>query len=233
MRYMFKNDCDYLRISYLSYIGLFIFPIITVPLVGLMLAYSVTQQFTLNILKENNLIEMLTFIFLFIASIIGFRFLFIYFKNIKTYLWVILLIFIIGLLFIAMEEIAWGQQIFNFETPNNFKKLNAQQELTLHNLNGLQGKSEYFRLIFGVGGLLGFLVFKNNNNLSLLTLPKILYSYLIVITIVTLIDLYADFFPINKNYDIGLQRLSEYIEFLIGIVSLVYIIFLNNKLKNQ
>ncbi len=37
-------------------------------------------------------------------------------------------------LFGAGEEISWGQRIFNIETPEFFKKHNAQKEMNLHNL---------------------------------------------------------------------------------------------------
>jgi len=37
-------------------------------------------------------------------------------------------------LFGAGEEISWGQRIFNFDSPEIFKKYNSQQELGLHNL---------------------------------------------------------------------------------------------------
>ncbi|MBL0702334.1 MAG: hypothetical protein JJV91_02510 [Desulfosarcina sp.] len=41
-----------------------------------------------------------------------------------------------GLIFLfgAGEEISWGQRIFHIETPEFFKKHNAQQEMNLHNL---------------------------------------------------------------------------------------------------
>ncbi len=229
---IYLKDSEHLKVPYLSYVVLLILPIFTVPLIVLLLAYSKTQDFTLIILKENNIVEMLTFVFLLLASIIGFRMLYRVFKSIKLYLWILMFIFVLLVFMVAMEEIAWGQQFFSFATPEKFKALNAQQELTLHNLNELQGKSEYFRLIFGVGGLIAFLLCKNRY-LKILEPPKILISFLLVITIVTLVDLFADYYPIKYDYEYGLQRLSEFIEMLIGIVSLRYIIFLNNKLKSQ
>src|SRR3989338_5372012 len=35
---------------------------------------------------------------------------------------------------IGMEEISWGQRIFNIETPHVISKLNYQSELTIHNI---------------------------------------------------------------------------------------------------
>ena len=46
---------------------------------------------------------------------------------------------IIGLcsIFIAGEEISWGQRIFNFSTPQLFRQGNLQGEINLHNLKDL------------------------------------------------------------------------------------------------
>ena len=38
------------------------------------------------------------------------------------------------LLFVAGEEISWGQRIMQFSTPKIFQEYNAQQEFNLHNL---------------------------------------------------------------------------------------------------
>lgn len=39
------------------------------------------------------------------------------------------------------EEISWGQRIFNYETPEAIKKINAQNEFNIHNLEILNGQS--------------------------------------------------------------------------------------------
>jgi hypothetical protein len=39
-----------------------------------------------------------------------------------------------GLLFVSGEEIAWGQRVFNLETPERFEEINKQNEITLHNV---------------------------------------------------------------------------------------------------
>ncbi len=47
-------------------------------------------------------------------------------------------IFALGSLFIAMEEISWGQRIFSWETPTLWKEINFQGETTVHNLVTLE-----------------------------------------------------------------------------------------------
>lgn len=43
------------------------------------------------------------------------------------------------LLFLAGEEISWGQRLFDWGTPSALAEANAQDETTLHNLNLFQG----------------------------------------------------------------------------------------------
>jgi hypothetical protein len=40
----------------------------------------------------------------------------------------------LGLFFVSGEEIAWGQRIFNLETPDQLDEINKQNEITLHNI---------------------------------------------------------------------------------------------------
>lgn len=51
-------------------------------------------------------------------------------------------------LFIAGEEISWGQRLLGFSTPSALIEKNVQREVTLHNLQGFQGSSR------GIGVLL-------------------------------------------------------------------------------
>lgn len=60
----------------------------------------------------------------------------------KTRGWgyVFLLVWLFGTFFIMGEEISWGQRIVGFETPENIKALNYQDELTVHNLQFVYDK---------------------------------------------------------------------------------------------
>ena len=42
------------------------------------------------------------------------------------------------MLFIGLEEIAWGQILFGWKTPENIRAINAQNQTTLHNLEYFQ-----------------------------------------------------------------------------------------------
>ena len=40
---------------------------------------------------------------------------------------------------VAGEEVSWGQRIFNIATPDALVELNVQQEMNLHNIEGVHG----------------------------------------------------------------------------------------------
>lgn len=64
-------------------------------------------------------------------------------------------------LFIAMEEISWGQRYLNWSTPQFWQNINYQNETTFHNLDIIQKKNasgtNFLRLSFLFTGLFGAL----------------------------------------------------------------------------
>ncbi|WP_420417335.1 hypothetical protein [Pacificispira sp.] len=58
---------------------------------------------------------------------------------------ILLWVFVGGMLFLALEEISWGQRIFGIETPEALKESNVQGEINLHNLT--VGWNEVVRMI--------------------------------------------------------------------------------------
>jgi hypothetical protein len=54
-------------------------------------------------------------------------------------------------LFAAGEEISWGQRIFGIDTPEWLHQINEQHELTVHNIEGLQGNHRWMGLVFLIG----------------------------------------------------------------------------------
>ncbi len=56
--------------------------------------------------------------------------------------WLQLALFL-GLIFVALEEISWGQRLLEFKVPREFATMNAQGESTLHNLRILQNYRDW------------------------------------------------------------------------------------------
>lgn len=134
-----------------------------------------------------------------------------------------------GMFVTAMEEVAWGQWIFGFDPPQAIKEINEQEELTIHNLPGLMGNSEYFRLAFAVGAATGFLL-SFSRRFDSIALPRMLWSWVLVLLLFSAFDLYLDFHPIDYHtYRTFGVYMSEVVEMLIGMTGLAYV-WLNSRL---
>ena len=51
------------------------------------------------------------------------------------------------MLLVGLEEIAWGQILFGWKTPENIAAVNAQNQTTLHNLEFFQNYLDLFQLM--------------------------------------------------------------------------------------
>ena len=110
---------------------------------------------------EDGFIEWLTFLGLFLCSVLCFYRAAIL-KPIRSMHFSISLVFW-GLLFLFgfAEEISWGQRLLGFESPAFFQQYNSQGEFNLHNLKFGATKINklVFGLILGIAVCLYFLVF--------------------------------------------------------------------------
>ena len=190
----------------------------------ILLYFPLTRGKMLFLLKENHPVEMLTFVFLLLGGFWGILLAVRSKKTGKDRLSTIFFaVFSIGLIFTAMEEIAWGQQFFSFETPALWKMINRQEETTFHNIVGLHTHSEMFRLTYGAGGLIGvWLSFRPR--FKRIGAPSILLSWFLVISLHAGLDLYRDCFPFEKQFGFFMQRTSEVVELLIGISGFLYVL---------
>ncbi len=91
-------------------------------------------DFFLNLVKEDHLIENLQVIFLFIGSLLT-GFLAFQFRKNNNYLFYFFITICLSLIFIAGDEISWGQRIFHFKTLKIIASYNLQNENTVHNLS--------------------------------------------------------------------------------------------------
>ena len=103
------------------------------------------SSFYENFLGENSVVEWLTALFLllsaYLALVTGVS------KGSPYPKW--LLLAFASIFFVAfMEELAWGQMMFGWDTPENFRSLNAQGETTLHNIHGIHALISPALLLF-------------------------------------------------------------------------------------
>lgn len=134
--------------------------------------------------------------------------------------------------FVAMEEIAWGQWFFYFETPVEWAKINRQKETTIHNLEMMGGHNEILRMIFGMGGLIGVLI-RNHPKFKQIGASKILLSWFLIIIFLSVLDFLEGegLMIINDTWNQAISSCSELTEFLIAVSGFLYI-FLNFRLLN-
>jgi hypothetical protein len=60
-----------------------------------------------------------------------------------------------GCVFVVGEELAWGQRILGFGTPESLREVNHQRETTVHNVGWLQ---DAFNVVLLIAGLYGLVV---------------------------------------------------------------------------
>ena len=105
------------------------------------------SNFYENFLSENSVIEWLTSLFLLLSAC----FIFLAGLSIgspfpKWLFFALALIFFVA----GMEELSWGQMIFNWDTPKEFASLNSQSETTLHNMHGINNLVDPALLAFSL-----------------------------------------------------------------------------------
>ena len=103
------------------------------------------SDFYENFLSENSVIEWLTALFLLLSAYLALAAGLC--KESPFPKW--LLLTFASIFFIAfMEEIAWGQMMLGWDTPDNFRPFNQQGETTLHNIRGINTLIDPALLLF-------------------------------------------------------------------------------------
>ena len=128
--------------------------------------YSVTVESIIlgdtHEVRELHPVEMLDFVFEFPAGILGLVLAW-HAKKRGDGLFVagFYALFSIGMLWLAGEEVAWGQWLVGpdvLPTPSGLQETNSEYQITLHNIGAREGEAGWVGLIrrgFGLGGLLG------------------------------------------------------------------------------
>jgi len=140
----------------------FIFPAVCMALiVAMKLKLGVDNDHWGALLHEDGIVEWLTFIFLFFAFLLSL----VLCKKLANTGEYLASIFYFGVgcfcLFVALEEISYGQRIFGFETSEYLKEINDQQETSIHNISFMWLVSFYIGpFIVGMFGSCGWIFVK-------------------------------------------------------------------------
>jgi hypothetical protein len=92
---------------------------------------------------EDGAFENLTALFYLLAAI---AFVFAIRRKSAGSAWLALLA--LACVFVAGEEISWGQRIFGWATPEVIADVNVQEETTIHNLEGVHGNIRALAVVF-------------------------------------------------------------------------------------
>lgn len=135
------------------------------------------------------------------------------------------LIFALAMLFIAGEEVAWGQQFFNFRTPAFLQVFNTQNELTFHNFGALQARSDLLNLLFALAGLAAFPLAARPRWRTIST-PILLLPWLGLVLALALFGIGFDLAlggqPLNYPAQYVFHIQTETAELLIALVGMLY-----------
>ena len=130
--------------------AVFMLPLIFI--ICLIPMYILHYVYTKRLFSEDRLFENLQVLFYFLSSsaalFIGIRFV----KARNNLFGSLYLVLALALFVVAMEEISWGQRIFDIPTPTFFEEHNFQGELSIHNLGETW---DYLHLAYMVVGFLG------------------------------------------------------------------------------
>jgi hypothetical protein len=113
--------------------------------IWLLLSYSIfvflSDEEIISLAREDNVIEMVGAILFLMTSILFFIIFLNNKKKTKLFSITNIFLFLLGCTFLFgfLEEISWGQRIFNFPTPQLFQESNLQNEFNLHNLERFHG----------------------------------------------------------------------------------------------
>jgi len=203
--------------------------------------YGIDVDFYINVIREDGPIENATAIAYFISFIFSLA-IASFFKKRKIFL-VLFLIFAFGFLFIALEEISWGQRIFNFNTPDWFPE-NLRGETNIHNLAILSDLRHYLIVSF-IGSSAWFvlpkihdIIFKEAGNnyktfLRYVVPSKYLISYFFPMILFSLIMriMYQDLIYEETRWNFFLWHDYEVLELSLSIGILLFVLHSYIKLK--
>ena len=194
------------------------------------------SEFYENSLDENSLIEWLTFLLLIISAYIHACIgLTKEFRGGRRYFFsASIALFVLG-----MEELSWGQMVFNWETPDQLALINSQGETTLHNIYGINTLIDPLLLIALTVAIILTVSLKTNTEkaeidsyaLEIITPSK---SILPLISLAWIITSYIVLNPSGSLLQRGEIEWSEFlISFAIAMHSLQLLTRLCNKKAKQ
>jgi hypothetical protein len=200
-----------------------LFPIVVFPFFAVAMSFEATQDFAFSLVKENNVVDWLTSVPALCGGILSLILANRERRRGKNWMiWVFYLVFALGLVFLAGEETSWGQDFYRYQTPEYFARHNEQGDLTLHNLDGMNGRNHFLRLVFGLGGLIGLLAWRSER-LRDVAPPRALQTWFWLIAGKSVLDIFFISSAGETMPSYIISELSEVIEMLVAMAGLLYV----------
>ncbi len=200
-----------------------IFPIAVFALLAVAMSFGATQDYAFALVKENKAVDWFTWVSALLGGVLA------VIAAIRArqhgsqiLIWLFYLLFALGLIFIAGEETSWGQDFYHYRSPDFFERWNEQGDVTLHNLNGINGRNHFLRLAFGAGGLIGLLAWKSERFRDVAP-PRPLQTWFWLIALKSTLDVFAVSRAGGSMSAYIIAELSEVIEMLVAMAGLLYV----------
>ena len=188
-----------------------------------------TPSYVELITKEHYPVESITLITILASVFIGIKLTMqMYLKGVQIYKTLFISFVVLGLIFVGLEEISWGQWFFYFKSPDYFRHTNLQHETNIHNLRDLHVIFEYIRVVIGAGGLVS--IFLNNTKaFKYISSPFVLSVSFLVITFFSAIDVYNFYLPDQRLlFEVGgfywfLKFNMEIVELMVAVSAFIFL----------
>jgi hypothetical protein len=171
----------------------------------------------LFIVGQEGVLDKLQFPMYLIVSVLTF----LMFKKSSGFESVVILLFSIGILLIAFEEISWGQTYFNFSTPDYLNSRNLQQETNIHNLDYIQNFTHLGYIAVGLFFSFGRILSSIHQLAPVV--QKIIPNWKFIGFNLPLAIYYYLFFYTNYQKNIIEYVAQEYFEFMFSLGLLIFI----------
>jgi hypothetical protein len=202
-------------------------PIVLLVITAGLLGHPATRvQARPWLLYENSPVELLTFGFFLLGGLGGLALAARAWRmGLGAFTAAFFALYSLGLIFVAGEEIAWGQWFFHWATPASWSAVNAQHETTLHNVSWLNDFIPILHITFAVGALVGTRVGRVRL-LAWVATPRVLTSWFILVGVHSTCELVTAALWRNSIVHKLFERTSELTELFLAIAAWLYV-FLN------
>lgn len=194
-------------------------PIVMVVACVALFSIPAQRSFSLWLVRENGPVELATFLTFVLGGVVGL----VAARRAATSNPMAVSAVIAGfaLIWIAagLEEISWGQSLLHFASPQGWARFNTQDEINLHNLEGVQNLHSFLLFAFGVVGLV-LPIWFHRRGLTALDCPPSVRVYLGLVAVLGALDWWTDNFPFGDPVDTTIGRLTEVNELILAAAGL-------------